>query len=119
MYRERYYNRLIYTDVPFFILLILQYKTLSGKDSVLWIYRKLFLVLIFALLVSNAARSLASGLARSLAFAATAVVNGFHDIFGFDSLDSAHGKYLRNKIISLQLPLFLQYYCITTGEKCQ
>jgi hypothetical protein len=90
MYRERYYNRLIYTDVPFFILLILQYKTLSGKDSVLWIYRKLFLVLIFALLVSNAARSLASGLARSLALAAAAVLCGLSDVSCSDSLDSAH-----------------------------
>ena len=60
------------------------------------IYRKLFLVLIFALLVSNAARCFASRLARSLAFAATAVVNSFNDIFGFDGLDSVHRKYLRN-----------------------
>jgi hypothetical protein len=64
------------------------------------IYRKLFLVLIFALLVSNAARCFASRLARSLAFAATTVVYGFNDIFGFDSLDSVHRKYLRNIIIS-------------------
>ena len=45
---------------------------------------------VFALLVSNAARGLASGLARSLAFAAAAVLNGFGNVLGFDSLDSAH-----------------------------
>ncbi len=66
--------------------------------------QKLFLILIFALLVSNAARCFASRLARSLAFTATAVVNSFNDIFGFDCLNSVHRKYLRYKI-SLQLSL--------------
>ena len=54
-------------------------------------FKNLFLG-VFALLVSNAARGFASGLARSLAFAATAALNGFGNILGFDSLDSAHFK---------------------------
>ena len=57
---------------------------------------KLFLVLVFALLVSNAARSFASGLARSLALAATAVVNSLYDILGLDGLDSVHRFFLLN-----------------------
>ena len=51
-------------------------------------------VLVFALLVSNAARSFASGLARSLALAATAVVNSLNDILGVDCLDSVHWYFL-------------------------
>ncbi len=70
-------------------------------------FKNLFLG-VFALLVSNAARGFASGLARSLAFAATAVLNGFGNILGFDSLDSAHFKlllkynYLHLQILSHQ-----------------
>ena len=52
-------------------------------------------VLVFALLVSNAARSLASGLARSLALAAAAVLCGLSHISGSDGLDSAHWYYLQ------------------------
>ena len=50
------------------------------------------LVLIFALLICNTAGSLASGLARSLALAATAVCNGLCNVLGFNGLNSAHGK---------------------------
>ena len=72
------------------------------SDSVLRIYGKLLFV--FALLVSNAARGFASGLARSMAFAATAVLNGFGNVLGFDSLDSAHFKLLL-KYIYLHLQI--------------
>jgi hypothetical protein len=48
------------------------------------------LLLIFALLVGNAAGSLASRLAGGLALAATTVLNSSVDILGFDCLDSAH-----------------------------
>ena len=54
-----------------------------------------FLLLILALLVSNAARGLASGLARGLALATAAVFNGLCDILGFNGLDSAHDSILR------------------------
>ena len=47
-------------------------------------------VLILALLICNTARCLASGLARGLALAATAVLNGLCNITGLDSLDSVH-----------------------------
>ena len=56
--------------------------------------------LILALLISNAARSLASGLARGLALATAAVLNGVGDILGFDSLDSAHDKALHMNYIT-------------------
>ena len=56
--------------------------------------------LVFALLISNAARSLASGLARSLALATTAVLNGLSYILGFDSLDSAHDETSVNHIFT-------------------
>ena len=58
------------------------------------IVQKLLVVLIFALLVCNTARGLASGLAGSLALAATAGLNSFLNILGFDGLDSAHGNTL-------------------------
>ena len=48
-------------------------------------------LLIFARLIGNAARGFASGLARGLALAAAAVVNGLYDVLGFNGLDSAHG----------------------------
>ena len=50
------------------------------------------LLLIFALLVGDAARSLASRLARGLALAATAVFNSLGNILGFDGFDSAHDE---------------------------
>ena len=61
------------------------------------------LLFVFALLVSNAARGLASGLAGSLAFAATAVFNSLLDIFGFNSFDSLHGVILpiENNVFTL------------------
>ena len=52
-------------------------------------FKNLFLG-VFALLVSNAARSLASRLAGSLAFAAAAVYSALVQVAGFDGLDSAH-----------------------------
>jgi len=50
------------------------------------------LLLIFALLVGNAAGSLASRLARGLALAAATVFNSLGDILGFDRFNSAHDK---------------------------
>jgi hypothetical protein len=50
------------------------------------------LLVAFAALVDNAARGLASGLAGSLALAATAGGHSILDILGFDGLDSAHLK---------------------------
>jgi hypothetical protein len=52
--------------------------------------KKLFLVLAFALLIGDAAAGLASGLAGSLAFAATAVLGACTEIFGLDGLDTLH-----------------------------
>jgi hypothetical protein len=51
-----------------------------------------FLLVAFAALVDNAARGLASGLAGSLALAATAGLNGLLNILGLNGLDSAHWK---------------------------
>ena len=53
------------------------------------------LLIVFALLICNAARGLASRLARGLALAASAVLNGLCNIFGFDSLNSVHWFILR------------------------
>ena len=58
-------------------------------------FKNLFLG-VFALLVSNAAGSLASRLAGGLALAATAVFNSLLDILGFDSLNSVHYFILQN-----------------------
>ena len=51
---------------------------------------KLLLVLVLALLICNAARGLASRLARGLAFAAATVFNGFNNVLGFNGLNSVH-----------------------------
>ena len=48
------------------------------------------LVLILALLICNAARGLASRLARGLALATATVLNGLCNILSFDSIDSLH-----------------------------
>ena len=50
-------------------------------------------VLLLALLVSNAARGLASGLAGSLALAASAGLNGLFHILSLNGLDSLHEYY--------------------------
>ena len=72
-------------------------------------YQKaLNLFLIFALLVSNAARGLASRLARGLALAAAAALYGFCDILGFDRLDSFHGTILLRNI-SLNFFMIITY----------
>ena len=75
------------------------------RDSVFFVLRKSVVVLVLALLVGNAARGLASRLARGLALAAAAVLNGLCDILGFDGLDSGHDKILRldNLLIYLMI----------------
>ena len=47
---------------------------------------------VFALLVSNTAAGLASGLAGSLAFAATAVLCAFAKVTSFNGLDMFHDR---------------------------
>jgi hypothetical protein len=59
---------------------------------------KLLVFCVLALLICNAARSFASGLARSLALTAATVLNGFSNILSFNCLNSAHCKDLRIKI---------------------
>ena len=58
--------------------------------------------LAFALLVCNTAAGLASGLAGSLALAATAILCALAKILGFNSLDVLHYGILRN-VITLEL----------------
>ena len=50
---------------------------------------------VFALLVSDAAAGLASGLARSLAFAAAAVLCAVAEVASLESLDMFHYSILR------------------------
>jgi hypothetical protein len=54
------------------------------------------LLVIFALLICNAARGLACRLAGGLALAAATVFNGLCNIFGFNSLNSVHWYYLQD-----------------------
>ena len=51
--------------------------------------------LVFALLVSDTAAGLTSGLARGLALAATAVLCALAKVLGFKSLDTLHICVLR------------------------
>lgn len=55
---------------------------------------KLFFFLLLAGLIGNAAAGLASGLARSLAFAAAAILGTFAKITGLDGVYMLH-MYLR------------------------
>ena len=55
---------------------------------------KLFVFAVFALLVCYAAACFASGLAGSLAFAATAVLSAFAKVTRFESLYSFHLSFL-------------------------
>ena len=63
---------------------------------------------VFALLVSNSAAGLASGLAGCLAFAAAAVLCAFAEIASFDSFDMLHDftsmNCINENIISLSSP---------------
>ena len=54
--------------------------------------KRVLLLLVFALLIGNAAAGLASGLARGLAFAATAVLSALAKVLGFDCLDVLHSN---------------------------
>ena len=58
---------------------------------------ELLAFLVFALLVSNSATGLASGLAGSLAFAATAILRALTQIAGFDGLNVFHDSNLHKK----------------------
>ena len=68
-------------------------KPLSRSNAAFGNLSQVELLLIFALLVSNSARGLASRLARGLALAATTVLSGLAKILGFDSLNTLHSIY--------------------------
>ena len=70
-------------------------KTPNEEESVL-------LGSLFAGLVSHAARGLASGLAGSLALAATAVLYALCEITGLDGLDTLHIRVLLFCIFNFQ-----------------
>ena len=57
----------------------------------------------FALLVCNAAARLASGLARGLALAATAVLCALAQVTSLNGFDMLHDEYLQNIIYRLIL----------------
>ena len=65
-----------------------QYKTLPRKAA--FHIRLKLLVAVLALLVGNAARGLASGLARGLALAATAVLCALAKVASLDGFDMLH-----------------------------
>ena len=60
------------------------------KRAIPFIKTKLLAFLVFALLICDTAAGFASGLARSLALAATAVLCAFAKIASFDCLDMFH-----------------------------
>jgi len=60
-----------------------------------------YLLLVFAGLVSNTTAGLASGLARSLALAATALGCALAKVTGFQSLNSFHNRTLQSKFLDV------------------
>ena len=77
---------------------------------------QLFLAIVFALLVSNAARSFASRLARCLAFATTAVFCALNKISCFDCFDSFHIQNSNLKIIFAVMLPFLYRLSISYAK---
>ena len=68
----------------------IRYKKSRLERLILKNLKLLALFGVFTLLISNTAACFASGLARSLAFATTAVFSAFAKIAGFNSLNMLH-----------------------------
>lgn len=69
------------------------FTPMSDKRHTIKIEQELFLAhALLTLLISNAARSFAGGLTRSLALAAAACLRTFFQITSFDSLNSLHKR---------------------------
>ena len=73
----------------------------------------LFFLVVFALLICNAAAGLTSGLARGLALTAAAVLCAVAEITSVDSLNVFHYRFLRIEMI------FLPYYVTTHSSQSQ
>ena len=69
-------------------------EAIPSPENIL--FEKAELLSLLALLVCNAARGLASGLAGSLALAAAAVLYGLSNILSINGFDSAHCYILRS-----------------------
>ena len=70
---------------------------------------------LLALLVGNAAGSLASRLAGSLAFAAAAILGRFCKISGFKSLNSFHVVHLLSKN-DMNTTIVYQFRCVLSSK---
>ena len=70
----------------------------NAAESAAFVQKTRLLVLVLALLVCDTAAGLASGLARSLAFAATAVLCAFAEITSFDGFNMLHNEYLQSEL---------------------
>ena len=68
-------------------------KPLSRSNAAFGNLSQVELLVIFALLISNSAGSLASRLARGLALATATVLSGLAKILGFNSLNTLHSIY--------------------------
>jgi len=80
----------------------------------------LLFLLLFALLICNAAACLASGLARSLALAAAALLCAFAEAACFNGLNVTHGKTLlmiKSEHLHNACAKYLRYIITQTGEK--
>ena len=75
----------IYYNVT--VLCKIKSACLCGASGILCVH---LLILVFALLVSNTAGSLASGLAGGLAFAAAAVLYALNEVTGSEGTNSLH-----------------------------
>ena len=69
------------------------------------IFYQQLLVAVFALLVGDAAAGLASGLARSLALTAAAVLGAVAEVASFDGNDMLHDGYL-HKFNRIHISIF-------------
>ena len=88
-------------------MLIPFYHEKRRPRAALWFWKLLAFLTVLALLVSNTAAGLTSGLAGGLALAATAVLCALAKILGIKSLNMLHNYILRNDY-------FLQLYHIKT-----
>lgn len=78
-------------------------------------YRLLFVVLVFALLVSDTAAGLACRLAGGLALTAAALLSGLAELLGFQSLNTFHDNFLS---VYTQLVFFQLYHILSVLSIC-
>ncbi len=85
-----------------------------------WVRRRfqhtILLLLVFALLICDTAACLASRLAGSLAFSATAVLCALAEVLCFKCLDTLHSSFLLENFYSMY---YITYFLLSQSVECK